>query len=180
MESDPAHSIALLKKHIFPHSPIPGNCSRTDGTTTFVFYESLDLTCWWNGDFPLQCSGRCVSLRLNVSSVFSALYVKITSHTSKNFPTPIKFLPYKTADVVCPMRTWDGGRVGWGMGTSQRWHTAVLLTDKNRKSFPLLFCMLSAHFCPGTAIPFYFVSEGGLRLSLCPNGLTLYLRGDAN
>lgn len=49
-----------LSSHLF--SPFPAKWCRTDGTPTFVFSDSLDLTCWWNGAFTPYWPCRCLAV----------------------------------------------------------------------------------------------------------------------
>ena len=81
-----------LSSHFF--SPFPAKCFRTDGTTTFVFSDSLDSTCWWNGAFTLSCPCRCVWLYIFQSwphglqaggSRFSLSHWSQSSRISPNF-----------------------------------------------------------------------------------------------
>ncbi len=61
-------SFPPLPSHFF--SPFPAKWFRTDGTTTFVFSDSLDSTCWWNGAFTLYCPCRCVAVRFLMQPLF--------------------------------------------------------------------------------------------------------------
>lgn len=63
----------LLSSHLF--SSFPAKKFRTDGTTTLVFSNSLDLTCWWNGAFTLCCPCRCVAVHFFIAACCPAVSV---------------------------------------------------------------------------------------------------------